>query len=318
MDMMNLFQNCLLCPRACGVNRAEGSRKGFCRETAELRVAYVGPHFGEEPPLVGTHGSGAVFFSGCSLRCSFCQNYQISRDGLGKTMDMKELLVRAEAMIVEKGVHNVNFVTPDHFFPHVFNLVARLRERGHELPMVFNLSGYQSRELLKLAAAYADIYLPDFKYADRLVAARLSSCRDYPDVGLAAIAEMIVQKGFIDGFEDDFPLATKGVLVRHLILPGYLENSIDALTTLFLEFGAGLPLSLMSQYCPVVPHNDENLNRPLRKDEYDRVYAHALDLGFQHLFVQIPEELPETDPQRPSFVPDFRLERPFFGKGHKD
>jgi putative pyruvate formate lyase activating enzyme len=318
MDMMNLFQNCLLCPRACGVNRAAGNGKGFCRETAELRVAYVGPHFGEEPPLVGTHGSGTVFFSGCSLRCSFCQNYQISRDGLGKTMDIRELLVRAEAMIVEKGVHNVNFVTPDHFFPHVFSLVARLRERGHELPMVFNLSGYQSRELLKLAAAYADIYLPDFKYADRRVAARLSSCRDYPDVGLAAIAEMIAQKGFIDGFEDDFPLATKGVLVRHLILPGYVENSIDALTTLFLEFGAGLPLSLMSQYCPVVPHEDENLNRPLRKDEYDRVYAHALDLGFQHLFVQIPEELPEKDRQRPRFVPDFRLERPFFGKGHKD
>jgi putative pyruvate formate lyase activating enzyme len=317
MELMNLFQNCLLCPRACGVDRTAGSRKGFCRETAQLRVAYVGPHFGEEPPLTGSRGSGTVFFSGCSLRCSFCQNYQISRDGLGKTMNMNELLVKVEAMIMKEGVHNVNFVTPDHFFPYAFNLIARLRERGHELPMVFNLSGYQSRDLLKLAAAYADIYLPDFKYADRRLAARLSGCRDYPDVGLAAISEMIAQKGLIDGFEDDFPPATKGVLVRHLILPGYVENSLDALTTLFLEFGANLPLSLMSQYCPVVPHDDENLNRPLKKDEYDRVYAHALDLGFQHLFVQIPEELPEAGPQSSPFVPDFRLERPFFDPRRK-
>jgi putative pyruvate formate lyase activating enzyme len=237
---------------------------------------------------------------------------------LGKAVDMNELLVKAEAMIVQKGVHNVNFVTPDHFFPHVFSLVARLRERGHDLPMVFNLSGYQSRELLKRADAYADIYLPDFKYADRHVAARLSSCPDYPDVSLAAIAEMIAQKGFIDGLEEDSLLATKGVLVRHLILPGYVDSSLNALTTLFLEFGAGLPLSLMSQYCPVVPHEDENLNRSLRKDEYDRVYSHALDLGFQHLFVQIPEEPSNPDPERSSFVPDFHLERPFLGKGHKD
>jgi putative pyruvate formate lyase activating enzyme len=293
------------------VNRTAGERNGFCRQTAELRVAHVGPHFGEEPPLTGTRGSGTVFFTGCSLRCSFCQNYQISRDGLGETLEVNELLGRVEAMMVKEGVHNVNFVTPDHFFPHVFSLITLLRKRGHELPMVFNLSGYQSKELLKLAAAYADIYLPDFKYADRRLAGRLSGCRDYPDVSLAAITEMIAQKGFIDGIENDSSLATKGVLVRHLILPGFVENSLDALTSLFLEFGAALPISLMSQYCPVIPHDDENLNRPLTREEYDRVYAHALDLGFQHLFVQIPEELPEADPRRPSFIPDFRLERPF-------
>ncbi len=226
-------------------------------------------------------------------------------------MDMNDLLGRVEAMILKEGVHNVNFVTPDHFFPHVFGLVAELRKRGHELPMVFNLSGYQSREMLKLASPCADIYLPDFKYADRRLAGKLSGCRDYPDVGLAAIAEMIAQKGFIDGLEDDSLLASKGVLVRHLILPGFVENSLDALTSLFVEFGAALPLSLMSQYCPVISHDEETLNRPLTREEYDRIYSHALDLGFQHLFVQIPAELPEADPRRPSFVPDFRLEHPF-------
>jgi len=294
------------------VDRTSGSRKGFCKESAQLRVAYIGPHFGEEPPLSGTRGSGTVFFTGCSLRCTFCQNHQISRDGLGKGLDMGELLEKVETMIMGVGVHNINFVTPDHFFPHAFGLITALRQRGHALPMVFNLSGYQSRELIKIAHAHADIYLPDFKYADRNLAERLSRCKDYPDAALSAVEEMIAGKGFLDFFEHDLSLAKRGVLVRHLILPGYVENSLDALTTLFLEFGSRLPLSLMSQYCLVVPHEDPNLNRPLTREEFDRVYAHALDLGFEHLYVQIPEEAQAANPDtRPAFVPDFRLGRPF-------
>lgn len=311
MNHLSLFQKCLLCPRACGVDRASGSTKGFCRQSAQLRVAYVGPHFGEEPPITGTRGSGTVFFTGCSLGCSFCQNYQISRDGLGATMDLEELLARVEAMILKDGVHNVNFVTPDHFFPYAFHLISRLRERGHDLPMVFNLSGYQSVASIRLAHAFTDIYLPDYKYADRDLAARLSQCRDYPDAALAAIGEMIGRKGFLHSLENQDSPATTGVLVRHLILPGYVENSLDALTTLFLEFGRSLPLSIMSQYCPVLHQDDENLNRPLRKEEFDLVYAHALDLGFEHLFIQVPEESVEGDSERAPFVPDFRLDRPF-------
>jgi len=206
------FKRCVLCPRECGVDRlqeGDKSRAGFCRQDARLKVAHVGPHFGEEPPLTGTRGSGTVFFSGCSLRCSYCQNYQISREGLGETLEIEGLLEKVEHMIIRERVHNINFVTPDHFFPYAFELVTLLRGKGHDLPMVFNLSGYQSVNLLKAAEGHADIYLPDFKYADRTLAKRLSKCPDYPDVALAALSEMLAQKGFLDTFDTGCSLAKK-------------------------------------------------------------------------------------------------------------
>jgi putative pyruvate formate lyase activating enzyme len=313
------FKECFLCPRECGVDRLEGgeeSKAGFCRQDGRLRVAYVGPHFGEEPPLTGTRGSGTVFFTGCSLRCSYCQNVQISSEGLGHDIELEELLAEVEGMIIRERVHNINFVTPDHFFPYVFELVTLLREKGYDLPIVFNLSGYQSVTLLKSAEGYVDIYLPDFKYADRDLARRLSKCRDYPDVALAALSEMLSQKGFLDSFDTGDSLAKKGVLVRHLILPGHVKNSIDALTTLFVEFGAELPLSLMSQYVPVTPQEVEALNRYLTEQEFNEVYSHALDLGFQHLFVQFPEE--PSSHGRPAFLPDFRLDKPFSSPAERD
>jgi putative pyruvate formate lyase activating enzyme len=257
-----------------------------------------------------------VFFTGCSLRCSYCQNFQISRDSLGEAIDVEGLLTKVEDMIVRKLVHNINFVTPDHFFPYVFELVALLRSKGHTLPMIFNLSGYQSVNLLKSAEEYVDIYLPDFKYSDRDLAKRLSRCGNYPDVALAALSVMLSQKGFLDCFETAGSLAEKGVLVRHLILHGYVENSINALTTLFVEFGAELPLSLMSQYVPVTPQDAEALNRPLAEEEFNQVYFHALDLGFQHLFVQFPSE--GTSSRRPPFLPDFRLDTPFSSASGQD
>lgn len=314
-----LFKQCLLCPRECGVDRLQEGEKsgaGFCREDGRLRVAYVGPHFGEEPPLTGTHGSGTVFFTGCSLRCSYCQNFQISREGLGEVIELKGLLAKVEDMILQRHVHNVNFVTPDHFFPHVFEVITLLRGKGYDLPMVFNLSGYQSVNLLKSAEPYVDIYLPDFKYADRNLAGKLSKCRDYPDAALAALSVMLSQKGFLDSFDTGGPLAKKGVLVRHLILPGCVENSINALTTLFVEFGARLPLSLMSQYVPVTRQEVETLNRPLTGEEFNEVYAHALDLGFQHLFVQFPEKADSA--RKKPFLPDFRLDKPFSSPAGQD
>jgi putative pyruvate formate lyase activating enzyme len=313
------FKECFLCPRECGVDRLGNNAKsatGFCRQDSRLKVSYVGPHFGEEPPLTGTYGSGTVFFTGCSLRCSFCQNFQISRERLGDALGLDELLEKVEDMILHKRVHNVNFVTPDHFFPHVFELVTLLRNKGYELPTVFNLSGYQSVKLLKNAKDYVDIYLPDFKYADRGLAKMLSRCQDYPDVALAALSEMLSQKGFLDSFVTGGPLAKKGVLVRHLILPGQVENSTDALTTLFVEFGAKLPLSLMSQYVPVTHQDLEALNRPLTKEEFNQVYSHALDLGFQRLFVQFPED--SDSGTKPPFLPDFRLDKPFSSPAGQD
>jgi putative pyruvate formate lyase activating enzyme len=305
-----LYENCNLCPRACGVNRLEGE-SGFCREKGDLRVSYVGPHFGEEPPLTGTRGSGTVFFTGCSLRCSYCQNFQISRDSVGSSMKIEDLLKRIILMIKEKGVHNINMVTPDHFFPHVFRVSELLRETGSKLPIVYNLSGYQSKAMLEMAEPLVEIYLPDFKYSDRELSSRLSGCGDYPDVALEAVTEMLEQKGFLDSFKDESSLAGKGVLVRHMILPGRIQNSLDVLTTLFLEFGSGLPLSLMSQYAPVRPQKLGDLNRSVKIDEFDRVYRHALELGFERLFVQFPEERSSGPTCRTPFLPDFRRDDPF-------
>ena len=320
-DFMNLFEECRLCPRNCGINRTRGAVRpshGFCGQDHILRVAYIGAHFGEEPPITGSNGSGTIFFSGCSLKCSFCQNFQISRDGLGKLLDMDELLFKVIAMIERKKVHNINFVTPDHYFPHVFQLVALLRDRGCLLPMVFNLSGYQSTEMLGMAEDFADIYLPDFKYSDPALSKRLSSCKDYPKVALEAITEMVKQKGFLDSSDDSSGLAGRGVLVRHLILPSIVDNSLNVLTTLFLEFGADLPVSLMSQYYPAISHEDKDLNRSVTREEFDRVYSHALDLGFNNLFVQFPEKTPGKSQDRSSFLPDFNLDEAFAGNAPND
>jgi putative pyruvate formate lyase activating enzyme len=161
--------------------------------------------------------------------------------------------------------------------------------------------------MLEMAGPLVQIYLPDFKYADRELSSRLSGCGDYPDVALQAVTEMVKQKGFLDDTcEEESPLATKGVLVRHMILPGRIQNSLDVLTTLFLEFGAALPLSLMSQYAPVRRQKVEDLNRSVSVDEFDLVYRHALELGFERLFVQFPQ-----DSSSSCFLPDFRREDPF-------
>ncbi len=310
MDYFRAYENCRLCPRACGVNRVSGRRgsaRGFCGETDRLRIAHVGPHFGEEPPITGKNGSGTVFFCGCSLRCAYCQNHQISQGDAGETVAGDTAFRRIREMIRLYRVHNLNFVTPDHFFPHVFYLVSCIRAAGHDLPVVCNLSGYQSVEVLKQAGDYTDIYLPDFKYSDPDLAARLSRCREYPAVALAAISEMVRQKGFLDTGAEEGSVARKGVLVRHLVLPGKVRNSVDALTALFVEFGPDLPLSLMSQYHPVAPQEDDDLNRRVSVKEFEAVLAHAADLGFREMFVQRIE----TAFERPPFLPDFRKPDPF-------
>jgi len=308
-----ILKECKLCPRNCGVARipkAGTPRAGYCRQTDQLKVAYVGPHMGEEPPITGKRGSGTVFLTGCSLRCSFCQNYQISHEGIGEPMDPKELANRISHMIHRFRVHNVNFVTPDHFFPHVFQTISLVRQKGLTLPVVMNLSGYQSIEMLKLAGEFTDIYLPDFKYAHSSLAKRLSACPDYPSTALAAIEEMLRQKGYLTT-ERKEGIGTTGVLVRHLILPGYVENSCEALTMLFVEFGKRLPLSIMSQYYPVRPQKDSSLNRTVTREEFDRILNHARDLGFEKLYVQFPENLRQDLETKPSFVPDFSSARPF-------
>ncbi len=303
------YQACTLCPRACGSNRTAGGR-GVCGESAELRIAAIEAHFGEEPPISGSRGSGTVFFSGCTLNCIYCQNYQISCFHMGTPMTVAVVVERLEELSVQQGIHNVNFVTPDHFLPHTIDIAGQLRRRGVTIPVLYNCSGYETVESLERLEEMADIYLPDYKYSDADLAQTLSRCRDYPAVALDAVAEMVRQKGFLDHFSSGREIAGRGVLVRHLVLPGQVQNSIDALSTLYGEFGAELPLSLMSQYWPARFIKHAELNRRLRREEFYRVYDHALALGFKHMFVQHMDALAENEDP---FLPDFNQERPFRG-----
>jgi len=308
------YDPCMLCPRRCGSFRSDlsaGGNAAYCGESSTVRLAYVGPHFGEEPPIVGVRGSGTIFFSGCSLKCSYCQNHQITHQRMGKPVTRDELFNLVKAMMDDFGVHNINMVTPDHFFPDVFDLADRLKKGGYDIPIVYNLSGYQSVEMIREAECRADIYLPDYKYSDGKLAAALSRCGNYPRVALEAIYEMVRQKGFLDPCGEAALTARRGVLVRHLILPGHIENSLAAITSLFVEFGRELPLSLMSQYRPVVPQKEESLNRAITVEEFNVVYHYVQELGFENLFVQFPEGNEGDGPSEGSFIPDFTRERPF-------
>jgi len=307
------YDDCHLCPRDCHINRSAGKR-GYCGETAQLRIASIEAHFGEEPPISGSNGSGTVFFSGCAMQCVFCQNYQISCFHMGQEMTCEKVVDRLEALYRTQAIHNVNFVTPDHFIPHTIEIVKQLRQRPLSLPILYNTSGYMKVETLRRLADYADIYMPDYKYSSGDVAYEMSRCRDYPAVALDAISEMVRQKGFLDSIMHSRETAERGVLVRHLVLPQQVENSIDALSILYTEFGAELPISLMSQYWPARMVKNAEMNRRLHSEEFYRVYEHAQSLGFQNMFVQ---HLPPGYDHSDDFRPDFAKEEPFEGNAAK-
>ncbi|MEA3476404.1 MAG: radical SAM protein [Candidatus Cloacimonadota bacterium] len=316
---MNNYNECQLCPRNCKVDRTRGEL-GYCGESDKLKISSICPHFGEEPPISGINGSGTVFFSGCSLKCLFCQNYQISIEGMGRIWSVPEVVDKIEKMYNTYKIHNVNFVTPDHFFPHTIEIVKSLRKRKINIPTLYNTSGYQKLSLLKKIKDYADIYMPDFKYSDSNLSKKLSNCDDYPEIAIEAISEMIRQKGFLDSFENNTNIAEKGVLVRHLILPENVKNSIDVLTTLFLEFGKNIPISLMSQYYPPTRLEYINLNKDIsylshriRSDAFRQIYEHAMSLGFKNMLVQFPYGF-KTYKDKTDFVTDFRKKKPFKGK----
>ena len=326
-DLLLLYQHCELCPRRCGVDRTI-EELGICREGVTLRLASVEAHMGEEPPISGVNGSGTVFFAGCSLRCIYCQNHQISHAGLGREWSVGELVEKLVALYEGAGIHNVNFVTADHFLPHTVTVVEALRRRALRIPVLYNLSGYQSLESLRLIEPVADIYLPDFKYADPTLAGSLSRCPDYAAVALEALVEMVRQKGFLDSFllggDHEMhggdpgkarPLAGKGVLVRHLVLPGQVENSRRVLDMLYVEFSRDLSLSLMSQYVPIRTFPEAPfLNRTVTAEEFRQALEHAGRLGFSNLFVQYPEQ---TASGVHPFLPDFSSSSPFLGNLRK-
>ena len=307
MDL-EAYRDCQLCPRLCRVDRIAGE-VGVCGETAVCRVASSVPHHGEEPCFTGERGSGTIFFSGCACRCVFCQNWQISHEHLGEAMDL-EALTAAAMELVDRGVHNLNFVTPDHFWPHVRALCRRLRADGVRVPFIMNGSGYVRAERVPEYAEHIDIFLPDFKFADAALAQRCMGAADYPERALSALQAMVTAAGFLRPWDDEGRvLAEKGVLVRHLVLPGQVENSLGVLRLLHRDFGPRLPVSIMSQYRPMPrARADGFLDGVVTGDEYACVCDLAEELGFERAFIQ-------PDFGDSGFTPDFREEEPFAGNG---
>ncbi len=305
-----LYRECRLCPRNCGVDRVAG-RRGVCQETAVCRVASATAHFGEEPSFTGTRGSGTLFFSGCSSRCFFCQNHQISLGESGDALTPDELLETARGLVA-KGVHNLNFVSPDHFWPHVEWLCRRLREEGVALPFLFNTSGYQKPERVADYAAVIDIFLPDFKFADASLAQLCMRDARYPEMAMEALTKMVALKGFLFPWDPEGrETAARGVLVRHLVLPGCVENSLSVVRLLHREFGPELPLSIMSQFRPMPGCREHGmLERPVSEAEYEQVTDLVAELGFAQVYIQ-----PGSGSD--DFLPDFDEDEPFEGNRNR-
>ena len=286
---------CELCPRRCGADRAV--RTGFCGEGVTLRAAKACLHFWEEPCIAGTGGAGTVFFSGCNLGCVYCQNREISRGGKGKEITVGRLREIFDELIWQ-GADSIDLVTPTHFVPQI---AAALSAGKPPVPVGYNCGGYELPETLRLLEGLVDVYLPDYKYADPALAARLSAAPDYPSVALAAIAEMFRQTGpyVLDGDG----LLRRGVLVRHMVLPGFTENTLDCIDAITSRWtGDEILFSLMSQYTP--PREKlpvESLNRRLTEAEYERCVDYLYLCGMENGYVQ------ELSSAREEYTPDFDL-----------
>ncbi len=277
------LRGCRLCPRRCGADRLAGET-GFCGAGATARVAAVSVHDGEEPPISGTRGSGTVFFSHCNLECLFCQNYPISQMGVGRTMTADELAGRL-LWLQARRVHNVNFVTPTPHVPQVIGALAAARGSGFSLPVVYNTNGYESPQALALLEGVVDIYLPDVKYRSAGLAAEASGAADYPAHNALALAEMVRQVGPLATDADG--IATRGVLIRHLVLPGRRAETEAVLAFVRERFGPEMPLSLMGQYFPAhrAP-STAGYERKLSTEEYERAVDAAEALGLTNVFIQ--------------------------------
>ena len=277
-----MLKECRLCPRECGVDRSEG-KKGYCGASNELKVARAALHMWEEPCISGEAGSGAVFFSGCPMRCRFCQNYSIAAARKGKVISI-ERLAQIFLELQEKGAANINLVTPTHYTLHIIKALDLAKENGLRIPVVYNTSGYEKTETLKLLRGYIDIYLPDFKYMDGLLAAAYSNAPDYPEYAKRALEEMVGQTGPLK-LDEETGMARSGVIVRHLVLPGQAEGAKQVMDWVAREFSKGTVLfSLMSQYTPYGRADQfPEIDRKLRRGEIRAVqdYMDALGLdGF--------------------------------------
>jgi putative pyruvate formate lyase activating enzyme len=276
----SLLENCSLCPRNCGVNRIKGEKK-FCGAGLLPEVSSYSPHFGEESPLVGHHGSGTIFMTHCNLKCLFCQNYSISHGKEGREISFERLA----GMMVElqmMGCHNINFVTPTHFVPQILKALPLAVERGLKVPLVYNTGGYDSVEALKLLDGVFDIYMPDFKYADGKIAEEYSQASDYPEKAKLAFKEMHRQVG--DLLLDERGIALKGLLVRHLVLPHGLAGTREVMHFLAQEISENTYVNIMDQFypCGKISHNSP-LNRRITQGEYSEAVEAAKKEGITRL-----------------------------------
>lgn len=285
------YGNCTLCPRKCGVDRSK--TRGFCGMGDQMTAARAAAHYWEEPVISGSFGSGAIFFSGCTLRCGFCQNYAISQEHHGEELTAPRLREIFEKLI-DEGVQNINLVTPTHFLPSILPaLTPKL-----PVPVVYNCGGYESVETLRELEGLVDIYLPDFKYSDPELAKKLSAAPDYPQAAAAAIAEMYRQTG---KFVVEDGEMKRGVLVRHLVLPGQIDNSLGVIDWFASAFGRGEALfSLMCQYVPAgTAKNTPPFDRRVTEEEYDAVMSYLMLLGVEDGFTQ------DFQSASQEYIPDF-------------
>jgi len=302
-SLTDRLTRCECCPRKCRVNRLEGE-VGFCRIRASIQVSHAGLHFGEEPPISGTKGSGTIFFAGCNLRCVFCQNYQISQEfqqGHTRTLTTDELASEM-LRLQDEGAHNINFVSPSHMIFQMADAIKVAKGKGLVVPVVYNSNGYDSVDALRQIRGLVDMYLPDIKYLENGLGKQFSAVDDYADIVPGVLREMLDQVGHLE--MDDEGIAVRGLLVRHLILPNYLGNSRKCLHFL-ADLSPDIFVSIMAQYSPQYKACDyPGINRALTEDEYDKVTDYALDLGLENAFIQ---ELESQD----HYLPDFARESPF-------
>jgi putative pyruvate formate lyase activating enzyme len=300
-----LLEHCTLCPRECGADRFKGGT-GFCKMDAGFNIASVCIHRGEEPVISGTGGICNIFFEGCNLRCIYCQNHEISQPGnviSQKETDPEKLLDQI-VKILSDGINTVGFVSPSHVVPQVKLIIRGLNARGLKPLTVYNTSSYDKTETLRSLSDMIDIYLPDFKFATSSLALKYSEASDYPQVALKALKEMYYQKGSVLRVDEEGK-AESGMLIRHLVLPGHVEESIKVLGLIAEELSPGVSLSLMSQYHPAFKAgNHPVLNRTLLRDEYETVVTAMNTMGFRNGWVQDMDSFQ-------NYIPDFRKDHPF-------
>lgn len=295
--MKNLLKNCMLCPRNCGINRYLD--KGFCKCNNKLKVSLATLYFYEEPPISGTNGSGTIFFSNCNLKCCYCQNNEISKKGKGLELSITRL---SEIMLElqEKKAHNINLVTPTMYVPQIIKAIIKAKKKGLTIPIIYNCSGYEKKETIQLLDGLIDVYLPDFKYFNDDYGKKYSGVNNYSFYAKESLKEMVKQTGPCQFNENG--LIKKGVIVRHLILPTLYNDSKDILKYLYETYQDNIYISIMNQYTPMGNIKYQELNQPIRKDEYYNIIDYALDLGIKNAFCQEDETVSE------SFIPNFNFD----------